>query len=113
MDRLSPELEHALTVFTRLSAQTPDGEVSYRGWGDTFRSEGVSQNQLRALANRGLLRKVFQSRRQVAYALSPNCEPTAHRFFPSDSASFRFRRFRPTAHRRVLCRPIPLLAILP
>jgi hypothetical protein len=41
------------------------------------------------------------------------CEPTAHRFFPSDSASFRFWRFRPTAHRRVLCWPSPLLAILP
>jgi hypothetical protein len=41
------------------------------------------------------------------------CEPTAHRFFPSDSASFRFRRFRPKAHRRVLCWPSPLLAILP
>jgi hypothetical protein len=40
------------------------------------------------------------------------CEPIAHRFFPSDSASFRFRRFRPTAYRRVLCRPIPLLTIL-
>ena len=43
----------------------------------------------------------------------PCCEPTAHRFFPSDSASFRFRRFSPTAHRRVLCRPILLLTILP
>jgi hypothetical protein len=32
---------------------------------------------------------------------------------PRDSASFRFRRFRPTAHRRVLCRPIPLRAIPP
>ena len=41
------------------------------------------------------------------------CEPTAHRFFPSDSASFCFRRFGPTAHRGVLCRPGPLLAILP
>jgi hypothetical protein len=45
--------------------------------------------------------------------LNTTCEPTAHRFFPSDSASFRFRRFRPTAHRRDLCRSIPLLAILP
>jgi hypothetical protein len=42
-----------------------------------------------------------------------NCEPTAHRFFLTDSASFRFRRFRPTAHHRVLCRPAPFLAILP
>src|SRR5262249_18127785 len=98
MDRLSPELEHALTVFTLLSAQTPDGEVCYRGWGDAFRSEGASENQLRARAPRRLLRKVFQSGRQVAYALSPNCKPTAPRFFPSDSASFPFRRFRPTAH---------------
>src|SRR5262249_2659445 len=41
------------------------------------------------------------------------CEPTAHVSFPSDSAWFCFRLFRPTAHRRVLCRPIPLLGILP
>ena len=77
MDRLSPEQEHAFAVFRTLSAQTADGSVSYRGWGDTFRREGVSQNHLRALAKRGVLKKVFQSRRQVAYVLNPNPQQQA------------------------------------
>src|SRR5512135_1817437 len=41
------------------------------------------------------------------------CGPTAHRFFLTDSASFRFWRFGPTAHHFALWRPVPFLTTPP
>ena len=58
MDRLTSELENALTVCKRVSAETPDGVFSFRFGGDTFRREGIHQSHLRALAKRGALRQV-------------------------------------------------------
>jgi len=73
MDNLSPELEHALAVCKRVRAELPDGVFSYHFGGDTFRSEGVSQNHLRALANRGVLTPVPErtSNKHTMYRISP------------------------------------------
>src|SRR5262249_32314097 len=38
-----------------------------------------------------------------------SCGPTAHRYHLTDSASFPFKRLRPTAHRSPACRDVPFL----
>src|SRR5262245_46823082 len=57
------------------------------------------------------LKAVRIAMQKLTRAYKPRCEPTAHRYYLTDSASFRFRRFGPTVHRSVLWRYAPFRMI--